>query len=158
MPSVPRWTHVALPVRDVDRSIDWYAEFTPLKLISRRHDADGEAAWLGDPATVAAPMILVLVAMDATAHEPPTATLAPFAHLGVELPTRDAVDEVAARGALAGCLAWETADLPEPVGYICALTDPDGNMVEFSHGQRVEEIAHDVWRTGRVAGNGPRPA
>ena len=35
-------------------------------------------------------------------------------------------DEVAARGRAEGCLAWEPELWPAPVGYVCALTDPDG--------------------------------
>ncbi len=156
MPSAPRWTHIALPVRDIDASIDWYTAHTPLTLIARRHDDDGESAWLADRATEQAPMVLVLVAMDSARDQPPVATMAPFAHIGIELPSRDDVDAIAARGAAAGTLAWPAQYLPDPVGSICALTDPDGNMVEFSHDQRVEELANEVWSTGAVAGNGPR--
>ena len=72
-------------------------------------------------------------------------TLAPFAHLGIELPTKDAVDDVARRADTAGCLAWAPQQLPPPVGYICALTDPDGNMVEFSYDQGVYAKAQEVW-------------
>lgn len=144
-------------MHDVDASIEWYARHTPLTLIARRHDSQGESAWMADPATTEAPMVLVLVAMEADAEKGPTATMAPFAHIGIELPTRAAVDEMAARGAATGCLEWEVQDLPPPVGYVCALTDPDGNMVEFSFDQQVETIANHVWSTGEVAGNGPRP-
>lgn len=158
VPTSPRWTHIAVPVRDIDTSVDWYVSHTPLCLVARRHDRDGQSAWLADPATTAAPMVLVLVTMDADAASPPTATLAPFAHIGIELPTRADVDAMAARGATEGCLAWQATELPPPVGYICALTDPDGNMIEFSHDQGVESITNEVWSSGMVAGNGPRPA
>jgi catechol 2,3-dioxygenase-like lactoylglutathione lyase family enzyme len=157
VPNSPRWTHIALPVRDLAASIDWYTAHTPLTPIARRHDDQGESAWLADPATASAPMVLVLVCMDADRDEPPTATMAPFAHIGIELGSRGAVDEIAERGAEAGCLAWEAQELPPPVGYVCALTDPDGNMVEFSFDQHVETIANEVWSTGEIAGNGPRP-
>lgn len=157
VPSSPRWTHIALPVHDIDASIAWYVGYTPLTLVARRHDDQGQSAWLADPATTAAPMVLVLVAMDADADRGPVATLGPFAHIGIELPSREGVDEIAARGDEAGCLAWEAQQLPPPVGYICALTDPDGNMVEFSFDQHVETITNEVWSTGEVAGNGPRP-
>jgi catechol 2,3-dioxygenase-like lactoylglutathione lyase family enzyme len=157
VPTQPRRTHIAVPVRDVDVSVDWYTSHTPLTLIARRHDAAGESAWLADPATTSAPFVLVLVSMDADRDRPSLATLAPFAHIGIELPARADVDAVAARGAAEGCLAWEAQELPPPVGYICALTDPDGNMIEFSHDQQVESIANEVWSTGQVAGNGPRP-
>lgn len=156
MPATARWTHIAIPVRDVDAAIEWYTAHTPLTLIARRHDDLGQSAWLGDPATTAAPFVLVLVSMDAERDEPPAATMAPFAHIGIELPSREAVDEMASRGAAEGSLRWEAQELPPPVGYICALVDPDGNMVEFSFDQGVESIANDVWASGEVAGNGPR--
>jgi len=70
------------------------------------------------------------------------------ARLGIELPERADVDEVARRGAEAGCLAWEPQQLPAPVGYVCALTDPDGNVVEFSHDQGVYAAVADRWGTG----------
>jgi catechol 2,3-dioxygenase-like lactoylglutathione lyase family enzyme len=151
----PRWTHIALPVRNVDDSIAWYTEHTPLTLVARRHDADGQSAWLADPATREAPMVLVLVAMDSASGRQPT--LGPFAHLGIELESRVAVDAVADRGAAAGCLVWPCQDLPDPVGYICALSDPDGNVVEFSFDQHVEELTGEVWDSGVIAGNGARP-
>ena len=41
-------------------------------------------------------------------------------------------------GRAEGCLHWEAEQLPPPIGYLCALTDPDGNVVEFSFGQSQE--------------------
>ena len=35
--------------------------------------------------------------------------------------------------------------MPAPIGYICALKDPDGNMIEFSHNQGVYAKAQEVW-------------
>ena len=43
--------------------------------------------------------------------------------------------------------------MPAPIGYICALTDPDGNVIEFSFDQGVYAKAQDVW--GDV-GTGPQ--
>ena len=43
--------------------------------------------------------------------------------------------------------------MPDPIGYICALTDPDGNVIEFSFDQGVYEKAQEVW--GSVAGVTP---
>jgi len=143
-PATPRWTHVALPVRDVDASADWYEIYTPLRRLDRRSDPDGDAVWLGDPDGADRPFILVLVSFHqdvASQH----ATLAPFAHLGIELPTQADVDAVAALGAAAGCLEWPPEQLPDPVGYVCALTDPDGNMVEFSFDQGIYELARERW-------------
>ena len=35
--------------------------------------------------------------------------------------------------------------MPAPIGYICMLSDPDGNLVEFSYDQGVYEKVREVW-------------
>jgi catechol 2,3-dioxygenase-like lactoylglutathione lyase family enzyme len=147
-PSQPRWTHVALRVGDIGASIEWYQAFTPLQLLDRRSDEFGHGAWLGEPGDPERPFILVLAEFfpDSDPYrDSPLATLRPFSHLGIELPDRDAVDHVAARGQEAGCLEVAPADLPPPVGYVCMLRDPDGNLVEFSHDQGVFAKARELW-------------
>lgn len=146
MLSEPRWTHVALPSSDLDASVEWYTTFTPLEVVARHEDADGRNAWLSHPGATDRPFVLVLVMFNADRGRPQP-QLAPFAHLGIELPTRADVDEVARRGAEAGCLHWEARELPPPVGYVCALTDPDGNVVEFSHDQGVYAAVAERWGT-----------
>ena len=147
-PPQPRWTHIALRVSDIDASIEWYGEFTPLELLDRRRDELGFGAWLGQPDTVDRPFVLVL-AQFLPGSDPygdhPKEVLAPFAHFGIELPERAQIDEVADRAARAGCLAMEPKAMPDPIGYICMLRDPDGNMVEFSFDQGVYAKAQEVW-------------
>ena len=58
-----------------------------------------------------------------------------YSHLGFALESRAAVDAIAERGRREGILAWEPREEVFPVGYYCALRDPDGNVVEFSYGQ-----------------------
>ncbi len=82
-----RFTHLALPCRDLDATIAWYEAHTPMRAFHRRSDLDAE------------------------------------------------VDAAAEVGRSSGCLHWEPERHPPPVGYLCALTDPDGNVVEFSYGQ-----------------------
>lgn len=144
-PTTARLTHVALPVLDVDDSVAWYERFTPLRLLMRREDEFGESAWIGMPDMVDKPFIVVLVSQNADKPKGEQPTLAPFAHLGVEVPERADIDAAAARGREAGCLVWEPQQLPPPVGYVCALRDPDGNMVEFSHDQGVYATVARVW-------------
>lgn len=136
MLTAPRWTHIALPVADMDRSIAWYERFTPLRLIDRREDDVGQGAWLAHPEATDRPFVLVLVMFNARRGtlQP---QLAPFAHLGIELPSQAEVDAVATMAQTAGCLAWEAQQLPPPVGYVCAANDPDGNVIEFSFDQGV---------------------
>ncbi|HAP75755.1 MAG TPA: glyoxalase [Acidimicrobiaceae bacterium] len=144
-PPVARFTHVALPCCDMDRTIAWYERFTPLRLLDRREDEFGYGAWMGQPDMVDTPFIVVLVSFHRDRPNGPQPVLAPFAHLGIELPTKEAVDAVAEMGRADGCLAWEPQWVPPPVGYICALTDPDGNMVEFSFDQGVYAKVQEVW-------------
>jgi len=147
-PPEPRWTHVALRVGDIDRSIAWYGEMTPLELLDRRSDEFGHGAWLGQPGSPDHPFILVLAQFFAASDpygDTPLATLRPFAHLGIELTERGDVDAIARRAEDTGCLAMAPTQLPEPVGYVCMVTDPDGNLVEFSHDQGVFAKARQLW-------------
>lgn len=147
-PTTPRWTHVALRVTDIDATIQWYTEFTTLQLLDKREDDDGWGAWLGHPDAGDHPFVLVL-AQFREGHDPfapaPIAKLAPFNHFGIELPTKQDVDDIAARGEAAGCLARPAGQMPDPIGYICMLEDPDGNLVEFSYDQGVYEKVREVW-------------
>lgn len=147
-PDSPRWTHLALRVADIDASIAWYERHTPLRLLDRREDDHGYGAWLGQPELASAPFILVL------AHFFPdsdpfkgvsTEVLAPFAHIGIELPGREDVDAAASRATAEGCLAMPPEQMPDPIGYVCMVRDPDGNLVEFSYDQGVYETARRVW-------------
>lgn len=147
-PSSTRWTHVALRVGDIDATIDWYRRFTPLELLARRSDDYGHGAWLAMSDQVEHPFVLVVAEFfpDTDPYRAvPKAVLGPFAHLGFEMPTRAEVDEVAAIARADGCLSLPPTQMPDPVGYICMLTDPDGNTVEFSHDQGVYAAAQEVW-------------
>ena len=147
-PTEARWTHIALRVSDIEASIAWYQEFTPLELLDRRQDELGFGAWLGQPDSPDKPFILVLAQFlpDTDPFEGyPKEVLAPFAHFGVELPEHADIDAIAARGEGAGCLAMAPREMPAPIGYVCMLSDPDGNMVEFSYDQGVYAKAQEVW-------------
>ena len=139
-PTSPRWTHIALRVTDIDETIAFYTEYTPMELIEKREDEAGYGAWLGHTDSPETPFILVVAQffpdMDPF-KDAPIATLSPFAHIGIELIEREHVDDVAEKARSAGILAFPPTDMPFPIGYICMVSDPDGNMVEFSHDQGV---------------------
>jgi lactoylglutathione lyase len=142
-----RWTHVALPTGDLDKAIDFYTRLTPLVVVERFQDADGESAWLSNPGQHETPMVLVLVSFNKDKGGK-LGLLTPFAHIGVEVPERSDVDEIAERARELGCLHWEPRDMPDPVGYICALKDPDGNVIEISHNQQVFATVRKLWGNG----------
>jgi len=145
-PTSIRWTHIALPAVDIDASIAWYEKHTPLRLLDRRQDSDGQSAWLGHPDNGDRPFVLVLVSFFRDQEKgTPMPIMAPFAHIGIEVTSRDEVEQIAKLGEEGGCLAWPPTDMPQPIGFICALKDPDGNMLEFSFDQGVYAKAKEVW-------------
>ena len=146
-PATARWTHIALPSNDLDASIAWYQEFTPLVVLDRREDADGQSAWLSHDGQVDNPFVLVLVMFWRDKGQPHP-IMAPFAHIGIEVPSRRRSSAIADQARAAGCLTWEPTDMPPPVGYICAITDPDGNVIEISHDQGVYAKVQEVWGGG----------
>jgi catechol 2,3-dioxygenase-like lactoylglutathione lyase family enzyme len=148
----PRWTHVALPCSDIDRSVEFYTTIAPLVVVARNDDENGRAAWLSNDKQVETPFVLVLAEFPpAVARQfgqtpgEPIPTLRPFAHIGIELPRRADVDEVADRARAAGALEWEPRQMAPRVGYICSVRDPDGNIVEFSHDQKVFSTVRQLW-------------
>ena len=140
----PRWTHVAIPVSDLDHSIEFYTTLTPLVVVARNEDDSGRGAWLSNDKQVDSPFVLVLSEMD---PGQPIRTLGPFAHLGIELPNKADVDAIAQRARAMGVLEWEPQQLAEYIGYVCAARDPDGNVVEFSWNQKVYARVQELWGT-----------
>ncbi|MFT5351578.1 MAG: lactoylglutathione lyase [Planctomycetota bacterium] len=147
-PKQQAWTHLALHVNDIDKVIAWYEEFTHLSLLFKEEDEDGYGAWLGDKTQSKSPFILVL-AQFFEGHDPfapiKHPTLGPFAHIGIEVPDKQGVDDIAAKAKEAGCLILGPQQMPKRIGYICFLRDPEGNMVEFSYDQGIYEKAREVW-------------
>ena len=144
-PPAWRWTHIALPSSDIEKSIAWYQKHTPLRLLDQREDADGFGAWLGHPDNGDKPFILVLVSFHKDAGKGPQPIMAPFAHIGIEVTSREEIDSIAKTADAEGCLMWPATQMPPPIGYICALKDPDGNVIEFSYDQGVYAKAQEVW-------------
>jgi catechol 2,3-dioxygenase-like lactoylglutathione lyase family enzyme len=147
-PSSPRWTHLALMVDDLDASIEWYTTYTPLAVVSKREDESGRSAWLGQPSHPDNPFFLVLAQFLPGSSPWPDiekAVMSPFAHLGIELTSRAEVDQRATEADAAGHLTHGPVELPPPIGYVCFVTDPDGNTIEFSFDQGVFAKAHELW-------------
>lgn len=147
-PKKPSWTHLALCVSDIEASIAWYLKHTHLEVLARNEDPNGHGVWMGDPGDADSPFILVMAEFyegkdpfAPAVHSP----IGPFAHIGIEMPEREMIDEIAALGKEGDCLAFGPTEMPPPIGYICFLKDPDGNTVEFSFDQGVYEKAREVW-------------
>ena len=126
----PVLTHLALHVRDLDASIAFYQEFCDMQLVHERVTDGRRVVWLAEPGREHE---FIFVLVPGGPGKAPVAT--DYSHLGFALESRAAVDAIAARAHVAGSLVWEPREEPYPVGYYCGISDPDGNMVEFSYGQ-----------------------
>lgn len=127
----PAFTHCALHVQDLERSISFYECFCGMKVVRRHGEGpNDETAWLADGGHETL-FVLVLV----SGGKKQTRADGDITHYGFSVESRDEVDKVAKEAALAGCLLKEPRQLPHPVGYLCFLEDPDGYIVEFSYGQ-----------------------
>ena len=124
-------THIALPVAQIDRSIEFYAKYAAMQVIHRRIDAQtGVAvAWLSD---LSRPFAIVLIQTAVV-----DAVLSPLAHLGIGCASREAIDELCAAAEREGVLIQAPKDSGYPVGYWAFLRDPDGHTLELSYGQEI---------------------
>ena len=146
VPPESLFTHIAIPVRDLDETLAFYRRYTTLELIHERVDPESglRSVWLANGADLtaeAARFVLVLIC----GHLPAQITgdikeeygfLRSISHLGLSLNSREEVDRIAALAREEGVLLLGPRYMNPVVGYICLIRDPDGNQLEFS----VEQI------------------
>jgi len=125
-------SHVALVVRDLEKSIAFYREFAELQLVHRRAAGGDieEVAWLADGTR---PFALVLIASSALDDTP----LGPFGHIGIACAKSEDVHCRAVEAERRGILRSALRDDGPPVGLWTYIADPDGNTLELSFGQEI---------------------
>jgi catechol 2,3-dioxygenase-like lactoylglutathione lyase family enzyme len=125
-------SHVALPVADLERSIEFYATFADMTVVHRRVGHDGSRiAWMSD---LTRPFVVVLL----ESSDPSAAgRLGGWGHLGVGCVSRDEVDHRLVTAAAAGHAVSGPCDDGPPVGYWGIIVDPDGHNLEVAYGQEV---------------------
>ena len=124
-------THIALPVSDIEQSIEFYSTYAGMQVVHRRIDAQAGVAvvWLTDRTR---PFAIVLIETDSV-HS----VLSPLAHLGVGCKSRESMDTLCQKARQEGVLLEEPKDSGYPVGYWAFLRDPDGHTLELSYGQEI---------------------
>ena len=129
----PVLTHVALGVRDLERTIDFYRKHARLHVVHDRYDGDARIVWLGER-TEEPDFVLVLFEV----HSDPPVAPSTLMHLGFAVESRAEVDAAAEAARREDILMIPAHYAGPVVGYFCIVRDPDGNQVEFSHGQPID--------------------
>lgn len=129
-------SHIALPVAELDRSIDFYRRFADMEVVHRRVDSNGAGVgWLSD---LTRPFVIVLL------ETTPTHTLGGWAHLGVGCASRDEVDHRLVLASSEGRDVVGPCDDGPPVGYWGIISDPDGHQLEVAYGQEVRVMVEEL--------------
>lgn len=124
-------THVALPVKNLTDSIDFYKRYARMRVVHRREDEETGrgVAWLTDGTR---PFVIVLI--ETTSIE---GRLRPLGHLGVACESLIEVDRLCELARNERRLLSAPKDSGYPVGYWAFISDPDGHTLELSFGQEV---------------------
>lgn len=136
-----QWTHLALHVRSLQASIAFYEKYANLRVVDRHSDASStgmDVAWLSDRAGTDEFSFVMVLQEGAPRVMPdakPQQALGPISHLGFAVDAREDVDAIAAEAKIHSLLKFGPTFLNPYAGYLCIISDPDGHMVEFSHGQ-----------------------
>jgi catechol 2,3-dioxygenase-like lactoylglutathione lyase family enzyme len=127
----PEFTHCALHAHDLDQSIAFYESYCGLRIVKEHRQGSERTVWMAHGDDDRATFVLVLLGGGpdrAPAKDDMT-------HYGFAVSSRADVDAVAERGRKEGRLFWEPQEFPPPTGYLCAVRDPSGYVIEFSFGQ-----------------------
>jgi lactoylglutathione lyase len=123
-----RWTHITLPLSDLEASIGFFVEHCGLRVVRDRRAEGGTTVWLGPAPAEGADPDFVLVAFAGLVREP-------LDHFGFQCDTRAQIDAIAVRTRADGSLVEGPVDAGGSVGYFVVVREPSGHLVEFTCGQ-----------------------
>ena len=126
----PSFTHLAMHVENLDACIDFYKSYAEMRIVHQRTNDGYRVVWIAEDGREK-DFILVLLPGGSGRNQ----SERDLSHLGFALESRASVDAIANRARADGILTWDPVEEPYPVGFYCGVTDPDGNIVEFSYGQ-----------------------
>jgi catechol 2,3-dioxygenase-like lactoylglutathione lyase family enzyme len=129
----PRWTHITINTGDLDRSVDFYTSICGLTIVRDRRLEGRHNVWLGPQTAPGEDPIFVLVIVQDEVR-------ALLDHFGFQCDTREEVDRIASLAREQNILVEEPTDVGGVVGYFAMVRDPDGHLVEFTHGQPLKGL------------------
>lgn len=142
MSKIVSFSHLAIPVLDIEKSIAFYEKYVEMKVIKRRKDPVN--VWLGDGIR---PFQLVLLAADPSdvkearsgATDYHNAKLAhpivASSHIGFTCSSCSEVKRIAEMAKEEGILEHGPCEEGWPGGYCAYITDPSGHSIEISYNQ-----------------------
>ncbi|MBN2329814.1 MAG: VOC family protein [Candidatus Omnitrophica bacterium] len=130
----PQLTHIALRVKNIEAAVEFYKKYAELEVVAQRQDNKTRVAWLGN-SDVKENFVIVLLEMPYSPTDQPS-----YDHFGLSLPSRKDVDRLAEIARREGVLDFGPKDMGPVAMYLCLVRDPDGNAIEFSCGQEVENV------------------
>ena len=128
-----RLTHIALHVDAIDECVRLYQRYCHLEVADDQVRGGRRVVLMAETGRGES---FVLQLMAGGADKDPTPD--EDRHFGFAVESREEVDRLAAMAADEGILLWETFEGPFPMGYLCAVKDPNGNTVEISCGHLLE--------------------
>lgn len=137
------FSHLAIPVLDVEKSIAFYEKYVQLKVIKRRENPTN--VWLADGIR---PFQLVLLAADKTDVKEPIRSgstdyhnaklahpIVASSHIGFTCSSCSEVKRLAEMAKAEGILEHGPCAEGWPGGYCAYISDPSGHSVEISYNQ-----------------------
>ena len=129
-----RWTHITIPVTDIDGSIRFFTDVCELSIVRDRRKEGGTTVWLGrEPASGDIPTFVVVIEQNEVRE--------PLDHFGFQCDRREEVTAIAGRARANGTLVNGPTDAGGSVGYFAVVREPSGHLVEFTHGQPLKGLA-----------------
>lgn len=135
----PAFTHCALHVADLDKSIAFYECYCGMTIVKEHGTDEKRVVWLASPGAEDRFVLVLLGGGPLRDQDDDDMT-----HYGFGVPTRAGVDRIAAQAKEDGLLHWEPRDYAPPTGYLCGVKDPTGYIIEFSYGQPLGPHAKDA--------------
>lgn len=150
-------THIALTVRDVEASVRFYRRYAGLQGIHERGSGAVRVGWISD---LRRPFGLVLVErrigpLRSWLAKRLQGVRPAMHHIGVAVPSREAVDLLCETARSEGILRRAPRDAGHPVNYYGMIGDPDGNRLEVSCDQVMSTAFAEAFKDEAARASGP---